>query len=656
MKGTISMASTKGGFKPSNNYAVIYCRVSSEAQATADKVSLDEQEARGKATAKRYALDILYIVKDAESAWIMDKRSKFQAVLTDARARKFGWLIVDRPNRFTRSEDVTDAMIVKRQLQDAGVKVVFSTHDFGDGPLGQLMELVAFWKSGVDQAERREQVREGKAGRAKKGHPIPGRRALYGFVWEPNTDKKWLIRDPGPAQSVMRQIWDYFLRYQPTPDHPRPTLHGVEGMLSDAHIPPPRVYQLISNKNGKMRSVGWCRQSLGRMLKDPRYWGEKKQALLASKYHDVQPPIDIDAYVRPGHAYVTPQEAARVHAMLGWNDEHVGRPPARDWGVLLNSGLAACGYCGKPLDPHSPKRKRRLRPQPDTGPENYYRCRTRNDHGSDPAKGGCSGVSIRADVLDEATIWALDRNLKREHFLENIFAAWEKDEGEAGDALRVTKSTLDQAESDLANLVVYAARTPPNTAAGAALQVQIDQLNELVPRLRARHENAIAAREKVRANTALADELRMWFDAWLTGFALLPLERQRQFLESLHAKVVVWREGEPTRVGLPRAELVIGLPTDVLTLPTPFPDDLAWMNVRTGPDGWHVPLDIEHVKEAVDAVAGGFNVALTPEEEAALDERRRAWDTASAAEVMRAVRDERGDQDDPGPKAAPSIR
>jgi len=641
---------------PAANVCVVYCRVSSDAQAKEKKGSLDDQEQAGILKAKELGLRVLYVVKDPESAWILDKRTKFRSVLDDAKAGKFSVMIIDRMNRFIRGEDLGDYMQVKTELRLAGVTPVFVAKDYPNTPTGQLMQMIDAYVSAQEQANRRAQVLVGLRTRVHRDHhPVPGRVAPYGFVWVPDTNKTWLMRDPGDAQAVMLRIWNYFLHFQPDPGHKRPSLRGIERKLSDAHIPPPRVYQGIENKKGTMRAMGWCRQSITDMLKDPRYWGEPRPALRDSKHRGEQPPVEIPAYVRPGEEYVTPQEAARVHAMLGWNDKHAGRPPKRDWGMLLNGGLAACAYCGKRLD-LSPSGGQ---PRKDGTYLLHYRCSTRDAHGPDPAKGGCPGATIQANVLDWATIDALDSNLKKEHFLENIFAAWERDEGEAGDAVRIAKAALDQAESDLANLAVYAARTPPNTVAGGALQFQFNQLNEVVPGLRQRHLNALAARDKVRANTALADELRLWFDAWLEGFYGLPTEQRRQFLESLHAKVMLWQEGDPARAGLPRAELVIGLPTDVLHLPTPWSSaELAWLNVTVAPDGWHVPLDIATAAQTEQAIAGGFTFdnEATPEEAAELDELRHAWQNADAAHIMQAVRDElRGEPRElavPPPKAA----
>lgn len=630
-----TMASDKDEPKPNSGIAVIYCRVSSEGQAKENKTSLDDQEQRGRATAAQLGVRILYVARHAESAWVLDKRSQFQGILADARVGKFGVLIVDRMNRFSRSEDLSDPILVLRTLQDSGVQVKFSDKQYTDDISGQLTRLIDLYLAGKDQQDRRKATYDGKVGRVTKGkHPLPGRRASYGFIWVPTkegeTKKTELMRDPGSAQAIVRKIWDYFLHYQPTPRHPRPSIHGLQRLLSNEGVPPPRVYQGIRNDKGAMRPTGWCRHTLTVILKDPRYWGEPVEAFRFSKHSDTRPTVAIPSYVRAGEAYVTLQEAKRVHAMLGWNGQHSGRPTKRNWGTLLHAGLAVCGYCRKRLDPYDP-----YKPRPDGTMRVYYRCSTSQHHGWDPQAGGCTGVSINAAVLDCATLDCLNHNLSSVDFLDSVFSAWGRNEGAAADAVQVAKAALEDVQEQIGNLALWAARTPPDSPAGATLQHQLDQLNEVLPGLGRRYEDAQLALSKVRANTALADELREWFSAWFDGFASLSIERQRMFLTALHAKVTVWREDEPTRAGLPRAELVIGLPTDRMQLPPPPSLDLASMEVKAAPDGWHVPLDLQGGKQLAEiqrAIDSGE--LLAPESAAELDEQRRAWEALDAGEVM----------------------
>src|SRR5260370_15729968 len=83
---------------------------------------------------------------------------------------------------------------------------------------------------------------------------------------------------------------------------------------------------------------------------------------------------------------------------------------------------------------------------------------------------------------------------------------------------------------------------------------------------------------------ALRDELLAWFHAWSIGFEMLDLPRQRLFLESLGARVLLWRVGERT----PRGRLTIELPTRISVLPHPL--DVAAHRAAYG-DGAEVDED-----------------------------------------------------------------
>ena len=166
-----------------SNVCVVYCRVSSDRQAAEDKGSLDDQEARCRAKAQALGLTILRVQRDAESAWVLDKRSQFQAVLKDARAGKFDVLVVDRMNRFVRGEDMADYMALAVALREAGVKVVFAEKDYGSGAASQLMQYLDAYVSAGEQANRRKQIMGGKRTRVLAPSPHVARESPD--VWLP---------------------------------------------------------------------------------------------------------------------------------------------------------------------------------------------------------------------------------------------------------------------------------------------------------------------------------------------------------------------------------------------------------------------------------------------------------------------------------------
>jgi site-specific DNA recombinase len=249
---------------PTTEWCVPYCRVSSEKQAAEERGSLDQQERDALETARKAGLRVLYVVKDAESAWVLDKRSKFQEVLRDAKAGKFSVLIVDRMNRLTRSEDLGEYMSVMAALREAGVRVLFSSREYDASPIGQFMQFADAYVSGQEQANRRKQALVGKRTRAHARHqPIPGSWPRYGYVWV-DEKKTQMAFDPGGAQAVVRRIWAHFL----TGEHP--TLSGTAKQLSQEGVAPPRVYAgITSAKNARACGPLWNAETVRGILPVP---------------------------------------------------------------------------------------------------------------------------------------------------------------------------------------------------------------------------------------------------------------------------------------------------------------------------------------------------------------------------------------------------
>lgn len=235
----------------------------------------DAQERNGLAKAQELGLRVLYVIKDAESAAILDKRSRFQAVLADAKAGKFSVMIADRMNRFTRSEDLGEYMEVATQLRAAGVRVVFVDKDYGDGRAGELMRFLDAWQSAGDQDTRRKQRLVGKRNKVLTHHrPNPGSWAPYGYCWA-DTQKTRLAFDPGESQAIMRRIWRYFL------DGTHPTLSGCAKMLNRDHIKTPREYRGVAQgRNALATGPRWTAQTIRDILHDERYWGGNEGGLV----------------------------------------------------------------------------------------------------------------------------------------------------------------------------------------------------------------------------------------------------------------------------------------------------------------------------------------------------------------------------------------
>ncbi len=531
---------------PTDTTCVVYCRVSTDRQAKEDKGSLDAQEANGLAKAAELGLRVLYTVKDAESAWILDKRSKFQQVLHDARAGQFRWLIVDRMNRFTRSEDLSEYMAVMTELRAAGVTPIFTDREYEQSPTGQLMMTMDAWVSAMEQANRRKQSLTGKRHKVEHLHrPNPGSWPRYGYVWV-DDEKTRMDFDPGDSQRVVRRIWDNFLHAE------HPTLSGTKKALNREGVLPPREYRgIAAAKNTPSAGSRWTIETIRNILRNPIYWGGNADGLVPafveSKYSNQ---TLIPAYAP---AYVTRDEAARVHARLETNKAYAARNRKHDFGTLLYGGFVRCAYCGWKLVTTY------HRPRVDGTRLAVYRCQHSRSHGTND----CKGVQISAETLDLAVLDALDQQIHKGDFLRRIFDAWEADSELAMATVRAAEATLKETHQQVQNAAARLATYAPGDPLAAPLENHARMLAATLPGLQDRVARAQAAVQAARGNPELRHQLATWFDGWLCGMWLLSRDAQRDFLASLKAHVKLWRAEDRT----PRAQLVIALPSSALRLP-----------------------------------------------------------------------------------------
>ncbi len=547
---------------PTTEWCVPYCRVSSEKQAAEERGSLDQQERDALETARKAGLRVLYVVKDAESAWVLDKRSKFQAVLRDAKAGKFTVLIADRMNRFTRSEDLGEYITVMAALREAGVRLLFSSREYGASPVGQFLQFADAYVSSQEQANRQKQAMVGKRARVHTHHrPIPGSWPKYGYVWA-DAKKTQMLFDPGDSQRIMRRIWDYFLHGA------KPTQRGIAITLNREGVPTPRDYRGIKRaKNAVAGGPRWTATTIHAILHDATYWGgDADGQVWAFHYSAQETPVAIPAFAP---AYISRDEAARVHARLASNKRYAKKHRTHAVPTLLHDGLVKCGVCGWGLQIHANTRTRM-----DGSTLLMYRC----NHSNQMGVRACPGVTLSAEVLDRAVVDLLDHELNRGTFLERLFAAWDADAEAVQGDVRSAARTLAETEQQIANQAARLASYLPGDAVAAPIEAHMRLLQETLLGLRARLATAQAALARAQANPKLRDELGDWFSAWLGGFTELSRERQRDFLFSIHATVRLWRAGTHT----PRAVLSIALPSAVSLLP-PAP---------AAAEDWTLPVDL----------------------------------------------------------------
>ncbi|HET8906508.1 MAG TPA: hypothetical protein VFN11_06040, partial [Ktedonobacterales bacterium] len=139
-----------------------------------------------------------------------------------------------------------------------------------------------------------------------------------------------------------------------------------------------------------------------------------------------------------------------------------------------------------------------------------------------------------------------------------------------------------------------------------------------------------AAVATAQGNPELRHQLATWFDGWIGGIWLLGRDAQREFLASLGAQVKLWRAED--RAPLPRAQLLLALPSSALSLPS-APDA-----VIRDPDTGNWLLNVDTVAAAqLVADARGVSFADDQPQPGAGDVDGNVDGDGDAAAVIQAV-------------------
>ncbi|MFC1902985.1 recombinase family protein [Chloroflexota bacterium] len=143
------------------NEAVIYSRVSTEEQTTANQVDVLS------AWAKQREYFITEIYQEQESAWKAGHQKELAHLLDDARRRKFDIVLVWALDRLSREGPLAILTLVNK-LKICRVKVISYQESWTEAPgeLGELLYALSGWVARMESPTQRRSERT-KAGLAR---------------------------------------------------------------------------------------------------------------------------------------------------------------------------------------------------------------------------------------------------------------------------------------------------------------------------------------------------------------------------------------------------------------------------------------------------------------------------------------------------------
>lgn len=146
------------------NRAVIYSRVSTEEQTTANQVDVLS------AWAKQRELILVEIYQEQESAWRSGHQRELSRLVDDARRRKFDIVLVWALDRLSREGPLAILTLVNR-LKICGVKVISYQESWTEAPgeLGELLYALSGWVARMESQRRSERTKVGLARLVARG-------------------------------------------------------------------------------------------------------------------------------------------------------------------------------------------------------------------------------------------------------------------------------------------------------------------------------------------------------------------------------------------------------------------------------------------------------------------------------------------------------
>lgn len=324
---------------------VIYARYSSHSQRD---VSIEQQIKACRLFAERNGIKIVKVYEDRALTGTNDKRPGFQQMIRDAKKADWNYVIVYTLDRFAR--DRYDSAVYKRQLKEAGVKVLSAMENISDDPTGVLMESLLEGLAEYYSKELSRKIRRGMIDNATKCM-VNGSLPL-GYVR--GHDGRYAVNEA--EAEVVREIFQRIIDGQ-----------SMSSIIEDLNA------RCILTKKGKP----WNKSSFNKLLSNERYVG-------VYEYGNVRIPGGVPSIIdQPTFDAVQLQ----LHNKANPRQNSTPRRRRRDNGIYLLTGKLFCGHCKSPMIGTSGKSQA-------TDLYFYYTCKGRRTELS------CKKKNVRRDQIE----------------------------------------------------------------------------------------------------------------------------------------------------------------------------------------------------------------------------------------------------------------
>ena len=428
------------------NTAVIYARYSSDNQ---QETSIEGQLRECQEYAKRNGYKVINTYIDRAKSGKSADRPQFLQMIDDSKKKLFGFIIVYKFDRFSRSR--FDNVTYKDALEKRGVRVLSVHEQVSDNPEGRLFRNIQEDYAQYYSEELAVKVKRGQKENALKGKFNGG---IVPFGYRVNAEKSY---EPNPITAPI--IVEIFENYA----------NGI----TQKDI----VKEL--NARGVKTSAGnkWAITSIGHILKNRKYLGE---------YH-YKEHITLNAF----EPLITQEIFDKVQKRLEKNRKAPARFKSRD-DLYLLTGKLFCGECGAQMVADGGTSR--------TGKAyKYYNCHNNKQKKKCKVKKKVISKAWLEDIVMGAVIEFINSDFLISQLVKRLYEM----QSEESSALPILQDQLKQTEKSLNN-VMKAIEQGVITSTTKSRLEELEQIKE---------ETEIAIlQEQIKKPTLTKQQIKAWFD------------------------------------------------------------------------------------------------------------------------------------------------
>ena len=486
--------STKPAAKEEKKKAAIYCRVSTDEQASKEDNSLEIQESVLRIFCEKENFEVYDVYTDTRSGKSLD-RIELNRLRNDASKDKFQILVTTKLDRLSRS--VKNFLDLDYELQQNNIDIKTQSQNFDTTtPSGRMlrMMLIAFAEFERDMIS--ERTAEASEYLAKEGHPGGGLPILgYDRV------NKLLVINENDAE-IVKYIFNSYLE-EPSTSRIATKLNG-HGYKTKEH----------TTKEGKTRGGGlFTRDTVHRILTNVKYLGKV--------------PYKGEVYEGKHDRIISEETFNLVQEQLQQSKINTQRTRKREIPTKLNN-ILFCGFCGNRMTGGYGIRHKKL--------YYYYKC-TLKIHGSSKS---CPSRTLKMDQLENFVFQIIKILVEDKRAFKEFFEKFSKRSSTDLDKLmkeeKVLLANFAKTKGQIRNLndvikLKGIDRAPKST---------LDEITELEISENSIRGNINLVKRKVEAikKTEIDDEIfRKAYERFTQSIERAPIDLQRDLFATFFEKI-----------------------------------------------------------------------------------------------------------------------